>query len=93
MGNIAILHKNVIQKETFVSVQLDREIMIIKIYIVRCSFCHKFLPDPYALDQRTPQHFNSLDSIPLALEKAKWGTINGMQICKICHQQYCDSQP
>jgi hypothetical protein len=67
--------------------------MITKVYIVRCSFCYKMLPDPYGLDQISPQYFNSLNSIPLALEKAQWGTVNGMQICKTCHEQYFHSQP
>lgn len=48
--------------------------MIIKVYIVRCSYCQAPLREPYGMDHR-PKYFYTLDSIALAMNEANWGTL------------------
>lgn len=57
--------------------------MIIKVYIVRCSYCHASLRDPNGSDHR-PMYFYQLDSIPEVMRESGWGVISGVQVCKSC---------
>lgn len=61
--------------------------MIQKVYIVRCSYCHAPLLEPYGMDHR-PKYFYTLDSIVLAMNEANWGTDNGLQVCNSCIQRH-----
>lgn len=65
--------------------------MIVKVYIVRCSHCQAPLRDSYGMDHR-PKYFYQIDGIVQAMKEANWGTVNGMEICSSCFNQYRSSE-
>lgn len=65
--------------------------MIHKVYIVRCSYCHAPLREPYGLDHR-PKYFYSIDNIQPVLKEAGWQIIHGAEVCKSCSERQRSSE-
>lgn len=65
--------------------------MINKVYIVRCSYCHAPLREPYGLGHR-PKYFYDLASIPQAMKEAQWTLVNGTEVCHLCNEKSKSSE-
>lgn len=60
--------------------------MIQKVLIVRCSYCHAPLREPYGMDHR-PKYFYTLDSIAQTMREAQWKVIGGTEVCGGCAEK------
>lgn len=65
--------------------------MIHKVYIVRCSYCHAPLLEPYGLGQR-PRYFYDLAAIPQAIKEAQWTLMSGTEVCYSCVEKNKSSE-
>jgi len=61
--------------------------MIIKVLIVRCSYCHAPLRDPHGINHM-PRYFYNPNDIEAALLEQQWSIEKGLQICYSCVQKH-----
>lgn len=64
--------------------------MIIKVFIVRCSYCHAPLRDPNGMNHM-PRYFYNSNDIEAALLEQDWDIKKGLQVCHSCSIKYTGS--
>lgn len=60
--------------------------MIIKVFIVRCSYCHAALCDPHGTNHM-PRYFYRSSDIEEAMAEQSWSIEKGLQVCFNCVQK------
>jgi hypothetical protein len=60
--------------------------VIIKVFIVRCSYCHAALCDPHSMNYM-PRYFYRSSDIEEAMAEQSWSIEKGLQVCFNCVQK------